>query len=246
MESEEYRRMAGVEDTMWYYRALHAHVRRALAAQLGARAAAVLDAGCGTGGLIRRLRRSDPAWSWTGVDLSPLACELARERTHAEIRQASITALPFGDATFDAVVSADVLYHVDDDGGAIREFARVLKPGGVVVVNVPAHRWLWSYHDVTTHAKRRYARGELREKLAAAGLRATTLTHWNTVLLPLVAVRRKLFPAPVSGSDVRAYPAVDALLGAVTGLERLCLNAGASFPFGTSIFAVAKKAPAIE
>lgn len=245
MEPVEYRRLAAVEDTMGYFRALHGHVHAALVRGLGARPARLLDAGCGTGGLIRRLAEAEPAWTWVGVDQSTLACELARSRCEAEIREASVTALPFGAATFDAVVSADVLYHVDDDAAALREFVRVLKPGGLVVLNVPAHRWLWSYHDVATHAERRYARSELRDKLAAAGLDVVRLTHWNTLLLPLVWARRKLLPAPADGSDVQAYSRpVELLFDAAMALERGCLGLGANFPFGSSLLAMAKK-PAV-
>jgi SAM-dependent methyltransferase len=238
MEQDEYRRMAALEDGMWYYRTLHSHLQRELAARLGDRAATVLDAGCGTGGLIRRLSKSNPAWQWTGVDVSPLACQLARSRTGADIREASLTGLPFEDATFDAVVTADVLYHIEDDALALAELARVLRRGGLIVVNVPAHRWLWSYHDVATHAKRRYSRGELGAKLAAVGIAGLSITHWNTLLLPLVAVRRKLLPAPRVGSDVHAYPVgADAAFGAIAGIERGWLATGAKLPFGTSILA---------
>ena len=171
MEESEYRKLAQVEDRMWYFRGLHGLAERALGGALGA-AAQILDAGCGTGGLIRRLGPAHPGWAWTGIDLSPVACALARERTTADIRLGSVTELPFGERSFDAVVSCDVLYHVEDDGAALREAARVLRPGGLIVVNVPAYRWLWSYHDVATHAKRRYVRGEIRAKMAAAGGRA--------------------------------------------------------------------------
>ncbi len=241
MEPAEYRKMAGVEDAMWYYRALHAHLRRELAARLGGQAARVLDAGCGSGGLIRRLAAAEPAWHWTGVDVSPLACELARSRCPADIREASVTALPFPDATFDAVVSADVLYHVEDDGAALRELRRVLRPGGIVVLNVPAHRWLWSYHDVATHACRRYTRGELLGKLQAAGFVGARATHWNALLLPLLVVRRKLLPAPRGGSDVGLFPApVEAGCNAAMALERAWLGRVGRLPFGSSLLAVGR------
>ncbi len=84
MEPAEYRKLAEVEDRMWYFRSLHAHVHRLLRQRLGARAD-VLDAGCGTGGLIRHLNRREPHWALTGVDSSGLACELARRRCRAPI-----------------------------------------------------------------------------------------------------------------------------------------------------------------
>ncbi len=242
MEPAEYRRLAAVEDTMGYFRALHGHVHVALDRHLGGRPARILDAGCGTGGLIRRLTEFEPRWSWVGVDQSTLACELARGRCEAEIREASVTALPFAPAEFDAVVSADVLYHVEDDATALREFARVLRPGGVAVLNVPAHRWLWSYHDVATHAERRYARSELRAKLVAADLDVVRLTHWNALLLPLVWARRKVLPPPAGGSDVQAYSLpVELLFEAAMALERGWLGLEGNFVFGSSLLAVAKK-----
>jgi SAM-dependent methyltransferase len=244
MEADEYLKMAAVEDRMWYYCALHAHVRRELdRAGLG-RGATVLDAGCGTGGLIRRLAGERPEWKWTGVDLSRIACGIARQRAGAtvEICEASVERLPFGDGAFDAIVSADVLYHVDDDAGALREFFRVLKPGGVVVLNLPAYRWLWSYHDEAVHSRRRYDRAEVLAKLSAAGFFAARATYWNALPFPLVVVRRKLLPAPRSGSDVRMYAApVEAVFRGAMAVERGWLRAVGRLPFGSSVLAVARK-----
>jgi len=189
------------------------------------------------------LRPRHPAWRWTGVDLESLAVELARERTGGtEIQHASVTALPFGDGTFDAVVSADVLYHVDDDAAALREFFHVLRPGGALVINVPAYRWLWSYHDEAVHSKRRYDRGEVLAKLRAAGFEDARATHWNALPLPLVIARRKLFPAPSGGSDVSLFPApVEATFRGAMAAERAWLEVFGSLPFGSSVFAVARK-----
>jgi SAM-dependent methyltransferase len=247
MEIDEYLKLAGVEDQMWYFLALHGHIERALVRAGDNRPAAILDAGCGTGGLIRRLAPRHPAWRWTGIDLEPVACELARNRAGdvAKILHGSVTALPFPDAQFDAVVSADVLYHVDDDAAALREFFRVLRPGGVVVMNVPAYRWLWSYHDTAVHSRRRYGRGEVLEKLRAAGFGRARATFWNTLPFPLVVARRKLLPAPASGSDVKLYaPPIEAVFNGAMALERTWLRTGMRLPFGSSVFAVASKAPA--
>jgi SAM-dependent methyltransferase len=242
MEAEEYRRLAAVEDVMWYFRALHAHIERELAANVPPGPQRILDAGCGTGGLIRRLGPRRPEWQWTGVDVSPLACQLARERSATDVREASVTGLPFRDGEFAAVVSADVLYHLDDDETALREMARVVRPGGVVVINVPAHRWLWSYHDVAVAGRRRYGRKELAGKLARAGLTPRRLTHWNSVLLPLIAIRRKLLPASHGRSDVRlAAPWLESVFSGVAATEATWVRTGANLPAGSSILAVATR-----
>lgn len=242
MESAEYHKMAAVEDAMWFYRTLHGHIERELKSRLPAGPARVLDAGCGTGGLIRRLTPLHPEWQWTGMDVEPLACELARKLGASDVRQGSVTALPFGDGEFDAVVSADVLYHLDDDVVALREMARVLRPGGCAVINVPAHRWLWSYHDVAVHGRRRYQRKELGGKLTQAGFTVLRMTHWNTVLLPVIVARRKLLPAPKDGSDVKlSAPWVEAALTGVLRAEAGWLNAVGDLPAGSSILAVASR-----
>ncbi len=247
MEADEYVKLAAVEDRMWYFRALHSHVERALSDADLPEAAVVLDAGCGTGGLIRRLSGQHPGWKWTGVDLSPAACRFARDRAEptTEIKEASVTELPFPDASFDAVVSADVLYHVADDAAALREFARVLRPGGVVVINVPAYGWLWSYHDEAVHSCRRYGRREVLAKLGAAGFSGAEATFWNTLPFPLIVARRKLLPRPRDGSDVRLFPpAVEAAFNLAMAAERAWLRGVGPLPFGVSIFAVGRK-PAV-
>jgi ubiquinone/menaquinone biosynthesis C-methylase UbiE len=237
VQEAEYRKLAAVEDRMWYFAGLHALVADALARHLPAGPARLLDAGCGAGGLIRRLSAQRPQWSWTGVDFSPLACLLARERTSAEIAQASLDRLPFPDGHFDGAVCADVLYHLEDDTAALRELRRVLRPGAVLAVNAPAYGWLWSYHDVAVEGRRRYTRSALTAKLRATGWRPVSATYWNTLLFPLIVFRRKLLPPPKAGSDVHEYSGLAESAGRVVlALERRWLKVS-SLPFGTSIFA---------
>lgn len=229
---------------MWFYRALHAHLERELMVTLrdGLAEPSVLDAGCGTGGFIRRMEPRHPNWRWTGIDLEPLACEFAAARSKGTIVRGSLLALPFPDAAFDAVICSDVLYHLDDDQAALKELYRVLRSGGTLVVNVPAHRWLWSYHDVTVHGRRRYERAGLNVQLKEAGFNLRRMTHWNTLPLPLVYIRRKLLPAPASGSDVRLYPqAIEAAFSAGAAVERWWLRKIGNLPIGSSILATATK-----
>ncbi len=242
MQTDEYLKLAEVEDQMWYFRALHAHVRRELAEMK--RDAAVLDAGCGTGGLILRLREAEPAWKFAGVDFMPIACELAQKRCgpDVDIRVGSVTELPFADASFDALVSADVVCQVENPETAAAEFFRVLRPGGVVVLNVPAYMWMWSYHDDACHTKHRYTRPEIDALLAGAGFAARRTTHWNALPFPAVWAKRKLFRRSTDTSDVKEYPKIlDAGFGGLMAIEQAWLRAGGRWAWGTSVFATARK-----
>jgi ubiquinone/menaquinone biosynthesis C-methylase UbiE len=239
MQDAEYRKLAETEDQMWYFRALHRRRAHELARHLGSGPAKVLDAGCGTGGFIRMLRAARPSWQVTGVDLSPLACSFAGERTGTEIVEGSLTALPFADASFDAVTTGDVLYHVDDTEGALRECARCVKPGGVVVVNEPAYKWLWSYHDVATAAAHRFTRAGLAAQFRKVRLEVKRATYVNLLPLPLVIARRKLFPPAQPTSDVQLYPApVESLFSAMAAIEHAWVGRGWPLPAGSSVFVV--------
>lgn len=227
---------------MWYYRALHRHVARSLVAVLPEAGARVLDAGCGTGGLLRRLRAARPDWALTGLDFSPLACELARERGGAEVVQGSIAALPFADGQFDAVTSCDVVCQVTEPEPAVREFHRVLRPGGFAVLTMPAYAWMFSYHDREVGNLRRYHRGEVNALLQGAGFRVVRSTYWNTLLFPLAVLRRKILPPAAPTSDVGLFPApVEAGFNALMALEHAWLGAGGSLPLGNSVLTVAQK-----
>ena len=242
MQLDEYRKLAEVEDRMWYFHALNRRVTHWLRRLLPAGPARVLDAGCGTGGLIKALRATDSAWQTTGLDFMPLACALSRERTGTEIVQGSITELPFADAAFDAVVSADVVCQVEDGARALREFARCVRPGGLVLVNVPAYRALWSYHDDTCETKHRYTRPELAGLFRDAGLEVVFASYANCLPLPLIWARRRLFRPAHPTSDVRRYSApVEALFGALAWAEFGWQRCGLASPFGSSVFVAGRR-----
>jgi ubiquinone/menaquinone biosynthesis C-methylase UbiE len=242
MQPDEYRKMAEVEDRMWYYRALHRHVARRLTAAGRPAETAVLDAGCGTGGLLRHLRAVQPVWRLSGMDLSTLACQLARERTGAEITEGSVTRLPFANESFAAITSCDVLCQVEQPVEALREFWRCLIPGGVVVLTMPAYQWLYSYHDRQVANLRRYTRRSLTELMSQAGLQSVYCTYWNTLPFPLAVVWRKIFKPADAPSDVRLYPApLEAMFNGMMTIERGLLRAGLRLPVGCSLLAVGVK-----
>jgi SAM-dependent methyltransferase len=243
VERREYERLAAVEERMWWFRALHDNLAAALAGAAAAPLRTVLDAGCGTGGLLLRLARALPDATLVGLDIDVGAAAVAGGKSGRAICVGSVSALPFADASFDAILSADVLCHRDvDERATLAAFRRCLKPGGAIVLNLPAYRWLYSAHDAAVDNARRYDRIELHDMLAAAGFAGIRSAYWNSFLFPLMVLRRKLWRqgGTVPRSDVALLPAaVERLFRAVTALEGRLLRAGHALPFGGSILAIA-------
>jgi SAM-dependent methyltransferase len=204
----------------------------------------ILDAGCGTGGNSAHLRAYGRV---TGVDFSADALRFAAERPGLRLARASVEALPFADASFDLVLSNDVLCHlgVASDAVAVREFARVLRPGGVLFLQLPAYEWLRSHHDAAVHTGHRYTAAEMRALLRAGGLRPRRVTYANAALLPAAAAWRvlhRLLPdrAEDARSDVRPVAGpLNAVMRAVLDLESRLL-ARRNLPWGLSVIGVAE------
>ena len=235
----EYALMDAAEAGMWWYRALHARVMEALDA---APPGPLLDAGCGTGGLLVRLRAEQPGRPALGLDFDPPAAARAAAKSAHPVAVGSVNALPFPEARFAAEVSCDVLGHAGvDPGRAMAEMARVLRPGGLLVLNLPAFEWLRSAHDARVHNARRFTAPAALRLAGAAGLRPLRARYWNSLLLPLMVAHRKLRArAPDHGSDVAPFsPWLDRTLHAATVLEQGLARRGLAFPAGGSILLTA-------
>ncbi|MBE9605587.1 methyltransferase domain-containing protein [Acetobacteraceae bacterium H6797] len=235
--------MDAVEDNMWWYRALHARVLDMLSDPLwlGAR---VLDAGCGTGGFLRRLGMMAPSMARAGLEYNAAAAARAALKSGAAVTSGSINALPFAEASFDAVVSLDVLSHrAVDPSLALAELRRVLRPGGMLLLNLPAYAWMRSTHDERVHNDRRFTVSGARRLLRGAGFAEVRGRYWNGLLFPLMALQRKVLArGEMSGSDVQHFaPWLDRSLHAVTQAERAMAHAGLRLPFGGSILLTARR-----
>lgn len=227
---------------MWWFAALHANLidayRRVCPNEPGR---CILDAGCGTGGLLAKLAQEFPRAAVLGLDADAHACERARTKSRRPVCVGSVNALPFAGAGCDAIFSADVLCHdgVDEDR-TLAEFRRVLRPGGSLVLNLPAYRWMLSRHDLAVANIRRYTSAGIARMLSRAGFQLLYSTYWNTALFPLMVVTRKILPG--GGSDVSPYPApIEAACRAATRVEQALMAAGLRFGFGGSVLAVAAK-----
>jgi len=231
---------------MWWFAASHANLLLLYRLMTGPAAARkpLLDAGCGTGGLLRRIAAAYPDRTVIGLDADGIACARAAMKSGRAVCAGSVSALPFADAAFGAIFSADVLCHRDvDERAALAQFHRCLWDGGLLILNLPAYRWMLSRHDAAVYNVRRYTRGGIARLLDAAGFRVLFASYWNIVLFPIMVLIRKLLPARAgSASDVKPHRAsVEALCRAATGFERALLQGGLRFPFGGSLILIAGK-----
>ena len=249
MLQHEYHTMRQVEDTYWWYQVLRLEVVKDVASRFpGPRTCKLLDAGCGTGGMLHALRETRPEWQITGLDFSPVAVDYCHERGFADVIRGSVDEMPFPNARFDVVVSLDVLYHrqVSQDR-AVSETARVLKPGGLLILNLPAFDVLRGRHDVAVHGTRRYTVKRIRELLGPTRFKLETAFYWNAWLFfPLLTWRlltRSLRPPPESEtkSDLSTLPPrINALLSAIGRLDFMVCRL-LHLPFGTSVYSVSRR-----
>jgi SAM-dependent methyltransferase len=252
MEPEAYAAHFALEDTHWWFRSKRALVA-ALLRRHGGALHRVLDVGCGTGGMLRALADGAPPGGEravspvaVGVDASPIALTLSRRRGLGRLVAGAGEALPFRSGAFDACLCLDLLYHrnVASDAGVLHECHRVLRPGGVLVVTDSAFAWLRSAHDAAVHGARRYTRGQLVERVGAAGFVPVFASYAYCLVFPVVAAVRLARRGRPGRSDVFALPRPlnRALLG-VQALERALLR-WAPLPFGSSVVLVARKGTA--
>ena len=228
------------EDRHWWYRGRRTVIARVVEALGSPAHARILDAGCGSGRNMVELARYGEV---TGVELSEASVALARERHAGEVVAGSVLDMPFADGTFDLAVSLDVIEHLDDDHAALRELRRVVRPGGALLVPVPAYQWLWSGHDVINHHCRRYTRRSMQRAAEQAGWRQVRTTYFNSLLLPVAILLRildRINKKPTESSlDLWVPPEpVNWTLERPLVLEAALIDRGGRIPAGLSLLSV--------
>lgn len=248
MEREQYDLMFAQEERHWWYVGMR-RISSALLEQHrprvdrpNGRPLDLLDAGCGSGGMTRYLERFGRV---TGIDLAPEAVGLAHQRGLNRLARSSVGSIPFCDGAFDIVTSFDVLYHlnVNDDLAALSEIHRVLRPGGVALIRLPAFDWIRGAHDEVVHTRHRYTREELTLKLETVGFLVERSTYANFLLFPLAPIKRylELRSDTHEATDLWRPPGpINRLLSDLLSLEALPAKT-VGLPWGLSVFAVARR-----
>ncbi len=241
-----------IEDRHFWFHTRN-RILAALAAQLSGSFPAgskVLEIGCGNGNVLRHLQRACDGRLVVGMDAFEEGLRLARKRNCPSLVQGDATQHPFR-SRFDLVGLFDVLEHVPDDAALLRQIRAIVRPGGALLLTVPARKSLWSYFDEASGHCRRYEMDELRERLEQAGFEIEYLTPYMLTLLPLMWLGRRL--ATLTRGRRRSSSPTDMALRelqltpGINGLLRFCLEREIprilqrrKLPFGTSLLAVAR------
>ncbi|MBB6125267.1 class I SAM-dependent methyltransferase [Sphingobium subterraneum] len=241
MDAAIYDRMTKIDETHWWFRAR----RRIIATLLDRYAPArrplqLLEVGCGTGSNIRLLQRYGVV---EALEPNDGAREFSSHRTGIDIKSGFLPdGVDLEDDRYDLIALLDVLEHIPEDAGTLMLLRKKLSLGGVLLITVPAIPWLWSKHDVAHHHQRRYTERSLRSVLDGAGFEVEHLTHFNSLLLPIIVATRAIgkLTKRTGGDDNVPPPPVNAMLERVFGFERYWA-ARFRFPFGVSLAAVARR-----
>lgn len=244
MDLALYKAMFQVEERHWWFTARRHIVGRVICSLDLPSDAQILDMGCGTGGNLKLLSGFGDV---TGIELEPEARELAHQRDIAPVLSGSLPyELPDELPPFDLVVLLDVLEHIDNHGAALAILREQLKPGGVILLTVPALPCLWGRHDEIHHHYRRYTRESIQQLAEQTELKVELLSYCNSWLLPVVAFGRwleRILPArrahSAMGLSIPPAP-INGLLHGIFASEAGRVQKG-GFPLGVSLLAVLRK-----
>jgi SAM-dependent methyltransferase len=228
-----------VDEHHWWYRGRRRIVRAELDALTLPPDARILDAGCGSGRMLQELASYGQV---SGIELDEDAAAMAAQRDCGEVTVGRLEELPWEDGTFDLITSLDVVEHTPDDRDALAELRRVSKPGGWLLVTVPAYQALWSLHDVANHHYRRYNRASLAAPARDAGWQVERMTYFNSLpLAPAAAVRlaqrRKRLEDGYKPNVDLGPPWLNSVFDMPMRAEARWLRRGHSLPAGLSLLA---------
>ena len=234
--------LASVEGGHWWFRARNRVLLWVLATKVG-HFQNLLEVGCGTGFVLKELRRAYPHAELFGADYFNEGLDFARKRVPTALfRQQDITEMTEAEQ-FDVIGAFDVIEHIEQDEDVLRNLARALQPGGALLLTVPQHRWLWSTVDEQACHVRRYVRKELLDKVRDVGLQVEYVTSFVSILLPAMWANRLRARSEDFDelSEFRLPVWLNSLLEAAMCLELVLLKSGVRFLAGGSLLVLARK-----
>ena len=245
MDRAAFAHMAATEATHWWFVGRRSVIDAILDGIDLPADGAILEAGCGTGGNLATLARRGHI---TAFDPHIDALAFAQNRhPDVDIRQGALPSeLPYDDASFDLVAALDVLEHVEDDRSSAHALASLVRPGGWLLVTVPAHQALWGSHDRRLHHRRRYGRRQMLDLFAECDVDLVRVTPFNIVLSPIAMIYRvgeRLLGLDLGNQERLLPQPINATLGALFRLESEVVRRNLPIPFGLSYAAIYRRRP---
>jgi SAM-dependent methyltransferase len=238
MEEAIYHKTAAYEDRHWWFLGRRSIIQKVLSELSLPNKANILEVGCGTGGNLSLLSQHGNVYA---VELDTFARNVALNRHIVPILPGSLpNDIPYQDDSFDLILLLDVLEHVEEDSMSVMQLYKKQKPGGYLLITVPAFPALWSAHDESHHHKRRYLFKTLGPLVQKARYNIIFHSYINTILFPIIAWLRVIKRS--HGSDDLFMPPniLNNLLYKIFATERHLLNL-VSLPFGTSLLVLARR-----
>jgi SAM-dependent methyltransferase len=246
VRAEDFEYLYGLEEHYWWFVAMRRITDAIVGPELHGRRLTMLDAGCGTGYNVQHYEKA--GHTVFALDIAKEAISGVQQKGFRRICQASVKEIPYHSQTFDFVFSFDVVQQlsVEDGKEAVKEMHRVLKPGGWLFIRVAAFEWMRSSHDTELHTQHRYTRPELKALLKHSGFELRRATYANTLLFPVILLRRTLKRFGIGGgTDVKPLPAglgwIDPIFRGIMSAEAGLLRGRGSLPFGLSVICYARK-----
>lgn len=234
-----------LEENHWWFKGRRDLILKLL--KRNSKDSSILEVGCSGGALLQDLKRSGFIHNY-GIDISKQAIALCLSKGLENVFQADACKLPFSSNFFDIIIASDILEHVEDDCAAVQEWTRVLKKNGVLLVFVPAFKWLWTEHDAVNNHYRRYSVKQLRDVVQVNGITISKINYWNTILfIPICIIRcfQKLFFINTLSKKkdqlTKFSSGINWLLTNLLKFENYLLYKDLKLPWGVSIWVMGKK-----
>lgn len=251
MEKQYYKEYYHLERNHWWFRARLEILESLLQKKIlrtGNRNLKILNAGVATGATTEMLEKYGEV---TSLEYDKDCCEFLKNQLNMEVINASLTALPFKDHTFDLVCAFDVIEHIEEDHTAVKEINRVLKQKGNIYLTVPAFNFLWSHHDEVNHHFRRYTKTQLSKVVTNNHFQQSHCTYFNSILFPpiffirmLANILPKKKQEESTGSDFELFKTssfINKLFYWIFKKEKWLLEQNIKFPFGVSLLLIGEK-----